>query len=201
MTRLVEIWRDGGPRAIALKILEQTVYRRMLLIEYPLDQPAATPPPASAGTAIGQLTANEIDDYLAFRPDAEAADVRDRLERGEICFVARHDGRIVSAAWAVSGSAWIGYLGTTMPVEPHEAYLYDSFTLPAFRGQSLPVVRAAYHTRYFRGAGYRRLLAVVVPENRRGVRHAEKVGWKVFGVMGYVKVGPWRRDFRRLRPR
>ncbi len=199
LKRAVEIWREEGLKNLWFKILGETVYRRAVLVERPLNEPLAAVTP-SLPTVIGLLSEAEVDEYLSFRPETNAADVRSRLETGHLCFVARHEGCIVSAAWIATGRVWIDYLACEIRLATDEAYLYESFTSPGFRGQNIPAVRATHETRYFRDAGYRRLVAVIMPENKPALRHAEKAGWKPSGVMGYVKLGPWRRDFCRVKP-
>jgi hypothetical protein len=49
-------------------------------------------------------------------------------------------------------------------------------------------------------SGHRRVLATIYPENRPGVRMVEKLGYRRIGTIGYVSLGPWRRDFCRIRP-
>ena len=200
LKRAVAIWREEGFKSLWFKGLAMTVYRRAVLVERPLDGPLASITP-NTPVEIGVLSETDVGAYLGFRPETSAADVRGRLERGHVCFVAWHGGRIVSAAWLATGRVWVDYLARELQLAVDEAYLYESFTARDFRGQNIPVVRGTYETRYFRDAGYRRLVAVIVPENKPALRHAEKAGWNAFGIMGYVKVGPWRRDFCRVKPK
>lgn len=197
--RAVDIWRREGLKSLWFKGLAETVYRRAILVERPLDGSLASIT-ADVAASIGLLSEGEVDDYLSLRPETSPAEVRRRLERKHVCFAARHEGRIVSAAWLVTGRAWIDYLACEMQLAPDEAYLYESFTAPPFRGRNIPAMRGTYEARYFRDAGYRRLVAVIMPENKPALRHAEKAGWHVFGMMGYVALGPWRRDFLRVKP-
>jgi SAM-dependent methyltransferase len=53
---------------------------------------------------------------------------------------------------------------------------------------------------YFRDAGYRRSLVTVMPENQLAFRPLEKIGCRSIGTMGYIKLGPWRWDFCRMKP-
>ena len=194
LRRAAEIFREGGVKSVWFRILGETVYRRAVLLERPLTAPVASITP-SVPVAIGLLRTTEVDAYRSFRPEADACDIKRRLANGHLCFVARYEGGIVSAAWLATGQAWVDYLSREIRLASDEAYLYESFTAPGFRGQNIPALRAAYETRYFRDAGYRRLVAIIMPENKPALRHAEKAGWQPCGVMGYVKIGPWRYDF------
>src|SRR6476661_1730442 len=77
--------RGEGVRSFWFKLLAQLGYRRLLL----LDQPLVRPTPQFSPTlpvAIAQLTADELDEYVAFRPDTGRAAVLGRLGAGQMCF-------------------------------------------------------------------------------------------------------------------
>ena len=84
-----------------------------------------------------------------------------------------------------------------IPLSPDEVYNYDSFTLSAFRGQNISPTRSLEMAKYFRKAGFRRIKATIVPENDQALWAAEKTGYRLFGMMGYVKIGPWQYNFYR----
>jgi GNAT superfamily N-acetyltransferase len=197
--RAAETIRREGLGGAWFTLLARTLYRRMLLIEHRLDAPPVSLT-ATVPVSIERLAAADVDAYLRFRPDADRAEIARRLRDGQVCFVARHDGRIVSAAWGATGRASIEYLALELPLAPDEAYLYDSFTLPEHRGRNIPAVRGIHEADHFRQAGYERLLAAVLPESTPALRHARKAGWVPIGRMGYLGIGPWRRRFLRMRP-
>jgi SAM-dependent methyltransferase/GNAT superfamily N-acetyltransferase len=199
LKRAAEIWREAGLQGLWFKALGETVYRRTVLVERPLHEPIPRVS-TSLPVTIGLLSETEINEYLNFRPETHPLEVRNRLEAGHLCFVARYEGRIVSAAWIATERVWIDYLACEIRLAADEAYLYESFTSPESRGQNIPAVRATHEAQHFRDAGYRRLVAVIMPENTPALRHAEKAGWHPFGMMGYVKLGPWRWDFCRVKP-
>jgi hypothetical protein len=190
---------DRGVRGLWFGALAATCYRRAVLVEHPLDAPLPAGE-AAAPVEIARLAPAEVGDYVAFRPDAAPTVIESRLEQGQVCFTARHQGRIVSAAWIATGYVWVDYLARGLSLAPDEAFLHESFTARAFRGRNIPVVRARHEAEYFRAAGYRRIVAIIVPENAPALRHAEKSGWRRVGVIGCVRLGPWRRDFCRVAP-
>ena len=184
------LWFRGLSRA--------RIYRRLILRERPLSQPF---PDVSArvSVCVRLLASGEIDAYMAFRPDQSIAEIRRRLDERQQCFAVWHDGRIVHAAWAVIGRARIEYLSTEITLAPGEVWSYDVFTSPAFRGLGASPARMLEMMQYFRGHGYRRLFATILPENRASFRPGEKVGWdRLIGVIGYVGLGPWRHVFWRI---
>jgi SAM-dependent methyltransferase/GNAT superfamily N-acetyltransferase len=203
LKRTGEVLRQEGVKSLWFKILGETVYRRAILMERPLDQPNVRLA-ARLPVAIDLLRTSEVDEYANFRPDTDPSETRRRLEAGPLCFVARHEGRIVHACWAATGRAWVEYLAGEILLASDEVFHYDSFTAPSFRGRNIAAVRVIEAARYFRQAGYRRLVAIVVPENTSAFRSLEKAGYRRVGVIGYVKIGPWRwnlcRVHRRSRP-
>ena len=198
MARAVTIARDEGLRSLWFKILGETGYRRLLVMERPLDKPLADVP-LRVPAIIKPLRGSDVGDYLAFRPDTDPAEVRRRLAAGHLCFVARCQGRIVHACWAATGLAWVDYLARGVPLAPDEVYHYDSFTVPELRGRNLSPARVTVAARHFRAAGYRRLVAMVLPESGQARRTLEKAGYCVVGRIGYVRLGRWRWDFGPIR--
>lgn len=194
----MEVVRKEGITALCFRILGETVYRRTVLFERLLCEPIS---PVSAGlpVVVNLLTETEIEEYCQFRPDAHSSEVRRRPEAGQWCFAARHQGRLVHTASAASQRTWIGYLNREIRLAPGEAYEYEAFTAADFRGQNISPARKVWMLRYLHDAGYRRAVALVVPENEPAFRPVEKAGYRRLGVMGYLKIGPWRHDFCRTR--
>jgi hypothetical protein len=195
--RSAEILRSEGARALWFRILGETVYRRMVLFERRLEEPIQAVRCAAAVT-ISRLEIAEADEYAAFRPGADVAETRSRLEQGHQCWVARQQGALVHAIWAGTGSAWIRYLDCEIRLAPDEAYIYESYTTPALRRLNLNTVRSEAMKRYFRERSFFRLLALVVPENPAGIHATIGAGYHYAGVIARVTIGPWRRDYRRL---
>lgn len=190
-----DVLRREGPRALWFKILGETVYRRLLMVERPLSEPV---PEVKAGVPveITLLSGNEIAEYREFRPETDEAELRSRFAAGQRCFVTRHAGRIVSARWAAVDRVWINYLSLELRLAPDEAYPYDLFTTPEFRGQSVSPVTSAEMLRYFQREGYRRMVGTVLPGNEASLRASAKTGYRMCGWIGYVQIGRWTWRFR-----
>jgi hypothetical protein len=197
LRRAAEVLRSEGAQSLWFRVLGETVYRRMILVERCLKEPVIEVQ-AAVPVTVTLLHENELAEYLAFRSGAEAAEIRNRLERGYKCFVARQADAIASTCWAAIGSARIDYLGCKIQLADDEAFSYDSYTTPRFRNMNVPAVRGNEMVRHFRDLSYFRFVAVVVPENKAAFRPVEKVGYRRFGVIGYVKLGRWRRFFCRV---
>jgi GNAT superfamily N-acetyltransferase len=197
LRRANELLRKEGIKGFWLKLLgEVGWYRRLLLLERPLPEPIPEIMPRLPIT-ISLLNKTELDEYLEFRPKSNPSRIADRINANHWCFVARHDRLIISASWAATQRAWNFYLGAEVQVAPGDVYVYDSFTMLDFRGQSIsPAIRAEM-IRYFRAAGYQRMIMGVIPENEPSLRAVLKTGFRPFGTMGWIKIGPWQWDFYR----
>jgi GNAT superfamily N-acetyltransferase len=196
--RLIEILREEGLKALWFKILGETVYRRVILFERLLCEPISdvtTHGPVS----IHRLSATEIAEYVEFRAGTPLMEVHRRLDAGHACFIARDFGRLVSCSWAATSGAWMHYLSREVPVAAGEFYIYDSYTDPDYRRRGVSQAVNLEMLRYFRRSGYERALRAVSPENVAGLRAASQNGFQPCELIGYVKIGPWRRDICRLR--
>jgi hypothetical protein len=194
LVRAVELARNQGLKVLWIKILGETVYRRVLFIEDVLNRPL---PPLESIPKIdlSELRENEIDQYLSLRPDHSAEETSRRLRSGHRCWVTRDHGRVVSALWLVTGRAFIRPLGCEISLAPDEIYGYDSFTDPGDRGQHLPAARARLIRPMLEAEGFRRRLSVAVPEDLVAMSNTRRNGFRPIGTMGYFRVGPWRRYF------
>ena len=198
--RALAVLRDegvGGLRSHARELLDEIAryrpfeHRRAVVLVRAVGEPF---PDASARipVEISLLRRDEVDDYAAFQSDTDARAAHRRLDRGDTCFIARHRGAIVNACWTGTGSVWIPYLGCRVDLAPDEAYVYNHYTDPRFRGNDVPSVRTGFMLRHFRGLGYRHLAAIVIPGNEPAFRSFEKSGYRRIGIVGTVRIGPWR---------
>jgi RimJ/RimL family protein N-acetyltransferase len=158
------------------------LYRRLELVELGL-----RPPPALRDTPLA----------LDFGYLDEHEDVRARLERGDRCWVAREAGTIVSSRWISAGRAHVAYLDTWLDLDRDEVYLSETYTDPARRGHGVSGAAGTRLAHALAGEGCRRIVAGVLRENDAGNRAYEKAGYRRVGRIGYVGIGPWRREFRR----
>jgi GNAT superfamily N-acetyltransferase len=201
VARAIEVLRDEGLGIFWIKLVAGLgFYRRLVLQERPLDHavPDSTP---VLPMRIELLKESEVDDYLALRPDATRARVVARLQAGHLCFVARHEGRVISTCWATARRAWIEFLACEIDLTAGDAYLFDAFTAPRHRGQGVAPAVCLHQLRYLQQAGYRRAIRATTVENRLALRVHAKSGFRPTGTLGRLKIGPWQRFFRRPWPR
>jgi GNAT superfamily N-acetyltransferase len=184
LKRAVVILREEGLRKFLLRALDLAkVYRRVLLMSSPLDEPI---PEITPGLPIVMrlLEESEIDEYIAFRPEVSPNDIRSRLRSGQLCFTVRYEGKIIDAGWATTCPFWSGYLEHEISPASDGFLHFDAFTLPSFRNRHVETARIAEMLRHFRNRGYRSALATAVPENAYGLRLLEECGYRPSGSWG-----------------
>ena len=196
--RAGQILTAEGWRSLWFKILGETVYRRLVLIQKHIE---ATPEsvPDSSGTGCRLMTIEDVDGYLLLRPEAARKEVERRLASGHYGFVALDDGAIVHACWAVTSEAHIEYLDLDVVLAAGAVYVYEVFTSPPYRGRGISSLRSLEMERYLRGKGHRRLVAAVGPENWAATRSKTKAGYDAVGSIGYWRLGRFRYRFCRCR--
>jgi len=194
--RAMRVLHDEGLRNFWFKLIGELGYRRMLVVAHRLEEPMRELVPRLA-VRTDLLAKNDVDAYLAFRPESDRAGLINRLDSGQLCFVAWHEGQIVSACWTAVRPTHIPFLDCDCELADGDAYVYEKFTSEAYRGQHLAHAVRMHQLRYLRNAGYRRMIGAIVPENKRAVLESHRGGSRPVGLMGRIKIGPWQRHFRR----
>lgn len=194
--RAIGSLRHESPRTFALKLMAELGYRRVVMLARSLDEPIPDGPSAD-GTEFARLDEDRLDDYVAFRPESDRAGLVAQLADGFECYVLRRNGRLVSSCWATSRPRWSSYLGADIPTADGDVYLTDAWTHPDFRGLAHAHTLCLHQLRHFRERGFRRALRSTVPENYSALRLHAKSGFRPILVIRTMRIGPWRRTFRR----
>lgn len=194
-SRASRIAHEEGPKSLWFKILGETVYRRLLLIER---DPSLDPPENHCllkDAECHALTPAEIGAYQELRPEADAAEILNRLEFGHQCFAVWKDGRIINAGWVGTGRCRIDYLNLDVEVSPGTGYLYEVFTAREHRGNRVSSARFAHQSAVLSAQGYRRTIAAIWPENASVARSSARASFQTVGVAGYLGAGPLKYQF------
>jgi ribosomal protein S18 acetylase RimI-like enzyme len=192
--RALAVLRDEGFASFGFKVASTLGYRRLMLLERPLE---GTPPRLACGLALGieLLAPRDVDDYLAFRPESARERILDRLRAGQACFVARHEGSVVSACWATTQPAWSEYLACEIAVAAGEVFMFDAFTQSEYRGRGIAPALCAQQLIHYAQAGLCRATRAVLPENVPAWRAHAKAGFRPYAVIRTLRIGPWQRRF------
>jgi len=181
--------RDEGPRIFGLKLASELGYRKLLLLGRPLSE--AIPAVGSrVPVRFELLPAAAVEDYLAFRPDARRDRILPRWAAGNLCFVARHEGRIVACGWGTAAAAWTDYLQCAIELAPGDAYLYDGYTLPEWRGRGIFQALCAEELRALQRAGHRRAIRATAVHNAVALHVHTRGGFRPIGSVVRYRLGP-----------
>lgn len=193
-----EVLQREGARSLALRMAGELVYRRMILMQRPFDF-SMRDVELDVATTFRPLRVEDLDLYLALRPDADEGEIRRRFELRHVCYGAFRDDRLVQACWIATERAYIDYLRAEIRLLSGVGYLYDLYAVPEARGLNLHRAMWPYVFRYFRNTGAIYVLAAFHPEN--GIQRIfVRLGFSKVGTVGYVGTGPARRLFYRGEP-
>ncbi len=101
-----------------------------------LHQPRPAPQP-QVPAEFRQLGPASLESLSAAMGVSSHAEILRRLNSGERCYTAWVDGQLASYGWVSFDEEFIGELNLRLRLVPGEAYVWDCFTLPAFRRQGL----------------------------------------------------------------
>jgi len=98
----------------------------------------ATPPDLTCGF----IGADAIPELVEFEPGTDAARLEEWFRSGKLCFGVRQGSRIVAKMWCDLNE--FNYPPNRHALTEREAYLFNAYADPAYRGQGLaPYMRAA----------------------------------------------------------
>lgn len=196
--RAVEVWRKEGPRSFALRLLGETFYRRLLVLERPFAGMVSAVPPRLP-IVLERASPENLDEYLELRPDQDRRLLERRFEFAEYLFFVRHEGRVAGATWITINRAYIEYLDREVQLNHLVAYLYDLYVRPEYRGKGFDRALYTYLFGYFTPEQCSTLMATANLENRTQLLF-ERIGFRRSALLGYYRLGPFKRHFTRLEP-
>jgi len=120
------------------------------------------------------------------------ADVSKRLESGRCCYTAWVDSQLTAYGWASFEEEYIGEMDLRLRLLPGEAYLWDCFTLPAFRQKRLFSALLVYMLQELRDKPVCRVWIGANQENEASQRGIARAGFHSVADL-VVQWGPARR--------
>jgi ribosomal protein S18 acetylase RimI-like enzyme len=137
---------------------------------------------------------NDIERVLpAQSPDKSRLQIEMRFRKGDYCVAGQTgNGKVVHTHWFSLNSGEVPELGQEFLLNGDEAYLYDSYTIPAMRGQGIERAASEFTCTWLKYRGIRKGFAYVRSDNLRRLAAVKK--WDVtLGAIWYVQ-------FRGMRP-
>ena len=146
-------------------------------------------PRARPGLEIFEASLADVSLILeASDPRRTCRIVRDRLRRGDLCFMALDpSGRPIHSGWATVVGAHVPELGRDIVLRRHEAYLYDAFTPPSRRGTGAFGFVLDHLFAKLQGLGARVVYSYVRSDDPKGQR-AACVRLRPVGTVRHIRV-------------
>jgi hypothetical protein len=199
--RAFEIIRDEGIKACWIKFLDWTrIYRRLLVFERDHRKESLTEPDIKVDFETRLLKEDDASFYTLHQPDINASEVITRLRDGHLCFVTMDSGAIIGHTWSAFGKAYCEYLDCYLMLPDNTVYNYDIFISPDYRGNRIAASQYLYKLKYLLKKRYYCSIGLILPENGTSIKHTERLGDKKIGIIGYFKVGGWKKYFYKLKP-
>jgi GNAT superfamily N-acetyltransferase len=196
--RAAGMLRDEGPASVWMRFLQWLgIYRRLFVLGG-LD--SRRPETSRVPITCERLRVDGVDDYMEFRPDQDRAEIEARLASGNLCCVARKNGRIIATTWTAIGKAWIDYLQCEIRLADDAVYHFDTYVRPEFRGCRVAGELSDLRLKTVTRLGYVRSVGLFWPENRAAIQRSERRKNIRVGEFRCFKLGPWRCHALRLEP-
>lgn len=104
-------------------------------------------------------------------------EMRLRLETGKRCYAAWVEGKPAAYGWVSFNEEFVGEMSLHLRLLPGEAYIWDCFTLPAFRGRRMYSALLAYILGELRSEKYSRAWIGADLDNTASQRGIARAGF------------------------
>src|SRR5690606_4238913 len=130
--------------------------------------------------------------HAAF-PTAWTRQAKERLNDGKIWVLVLKNQEIAYSSWLSFTSEVETGLRYRITVGSNEAYIFNSFTTPEFRGQGLHNLMTIYQLQLAKGMGKSRILGIVHSDNWAARHVWEKLHFQTRAVIRRISIG--QKDF------
>jgi GNAT superfamily N-acetyltransferase len=120
--------------------------------------------------------------------------MRRLLETGNRCFAARVDGRVAAFMWCDLERA--RYRTLSFPLERDEAYFFNTWVLPEYRGRGIPVPLRRECFRALAAEGRARAWSITLRFKAPARRFKQQVGARHAALFLSVGIGRFSRHLR-----
>ena len=115
-----------------------------------------------------------------------------RLRDGQTCVVGCHGNEVVAYCWLAASPVWVGEIARMVVPGPEDVYLYDAFTVPAWRGRGLFSALLDQSMVCAAALGRRRVLVLALARNRASRQAIARAGFERVATVSRLAL--WRLD-------
>ena len=113
----------------------------------------------------------------------------ERLDQGDECILAVHNGLIAGYVWIMKDSMELSQF-RHIRVPKDKAYIYNGFVLKEFRGKRILNALDGYVIEKLKREGKKFLIATVAHDNKPPIKAQERIGFKKVGeIIGLKALG------------
>lgn len=126
-----------------------------------------------------------------FVPELEIFDksIREqRNKRHDTVLIAFYQARPVGYLFATTKDCWVSEIEDWLIIKPHEIYLYDAFTRPAYRGKRIYATLLNHAADFFGQHGYLHALIFTGAQNTSSIKGIEYCGFSEYGSVQRLKL-------------
>lgn len=152
------------------------------------DSQLARPLEPPLGTEFEEILPDEPGNAFDGLEPAIAEDFSRRLTLGRRCFAGRVDGKLAVYGWVSTGAECVGEMEREIRPGPGEAYVWDCFTLPAYRRQGLYSALLSHIKISLTNEGCRRIWIGSNMENEPSLRGFARAGFRPVAYQTYLRL-------------
>ncbi len=134
-------------------------------------------PAIKEGKAIVSVAKLEdLNDLINIRGDYWGESASTRISSGEICFVAKIDGKDVGCLWATFNHVWIPWVGYNLVLDDVTVGATDAYVVPEWRGKGIYTQLYSSFIDHFYKLKYSRFFGFIGPDNALSIAVHNKLG-------------------------
>ena len=119
----------------------------------------------------------------------------DRMNKGDKCFLAVSQGRIVGYLWLMYGEMELDKNRLHIVLPNEKAFVYKGFVIDEFRGKRILYCIDQEIIKELRREGKTAMLTIVARDNRASIKARERIGFKEIGKIIQIRVCGFEYDF------
>ena len=136
-------------------------------------------------------------DTLEEHPDLKGKkdEYKKRLDDGQACFCAKHQGKIVAHTWFDFEKCW--FIEPLFKLGKNEAYMYDTLAIKSYRGKNIAPLMRHLGMEAIRKTGRDTFYSLTEAFNTPAIKYKKKLNPKFLAL--YLKIDlfrKWKRNFK-----
>jgi len=120
--------------------------------------------------------------WIYFEKEVEAA-----LRHNHVFLIMLHQDQIIGYVKIGIGPTYINDFSQMIAFMPGTAFVYDTFTLPDYRGRGLALFALIHAFEYFKARNFKRIFCHIEKWNVPSIKTFEKAGFRVIDTIKFVR--------------